>query len=182
MADEAPEVSGGDGAAQVVDPPPKGTTKKERTARPRRESRATVRVKPLETRLLEFFGEIKLHEETQTPYLTGLAGGIGIFNPADGQVIAMNSPNMAKAWANLADQNERVRRYLEYLLSGGAWGEVFVATTPVIFAIAMNHGMVPSSLFGPFEVADDGGVPQDGTGSQGTGQDGSVGRVPPGVS
>lgn len=181
MPDEPPEVTGGDGAAQVITPPEE--PKKEKKSAPRqRASRSTVRVKPLETRLLEFFGEIKMHEEAGVPYMTGISGAIAIFNQADGTAIAMNSANMAKAWANLADQNERVKRYLEYMLSGGAWGEVFVATTPVIFAIAMNHGMMPSAIFGPFEVAQDGGVPEDGTGGQGTGEGGSVGRVPPGVS
>jgi len=178
MPDEPPEVSGETGAAQVVEPP---GPKKEPPKRQASRRTPAVRVKPLEARLTEFFGEIKVHEASQMPYYTGISGAVAIFNPADGQVIAMKSANMAKAWANLADNNERVKRYLEYMLSGGAWGEVFVATTPVIFAIAMNHGLMPSALFGPFEV-DNGGVPEGGEGSHGASEDGSVGRVPPGVS
>lgn len=177
--DEAPTAHGPDGTAQVVTPPPEATEIREEPERTRRPApKPRVRVKPLEARLHEFFGKIEPLKGTEGHYFTGIAGMVSMFNYQDGTIIAMNSENMAKAWANLAQNNERVKRYLEWMLSGGAWGEVFVATSPVILAIMMNHGISPQRLFGPIEVDHE---PTEGTGPDIGAEGGSMGRVPPGI-
>jgi DNA-binding XRE family transcriptional regulator len=77
-------------------------------------------------------------------HIPGVADVVGMVNEFDGEIIRANSVAMAKAWVKLARENVRVRRFLEMLTAGGAWRDVFAATAPVVIAILLNHGLLPS--------------------------------------
>jgi hypothetical protein len=174
-----PEEPKGDSkpAKAVVIKPPRA--EKQTAGRSRSRGAASTKKAPdLEQRLIDFFGEYKIKElegGMQVPYCTGLAGMGWIFNPNDGLCIAANSHNMARAWSNLAAQNERVRRALEWMMAGGAWGEVFWATSPVLLGIMANHG-VTLATFGLGAPATE----SDGT-ADGGDTDQTLAAVPPSV-
>lgn len=93
---------------------------------------------PLDPKLAE-----KLHAS-----IVQLALIVGVFNEADGQVIAQNADGLADGWANLAAHNPRVRRSLDRIMSGGAWGAALAPTAAVAFGIAANHGMIRVGFLG----------------------------------
>lgn len=89
--------------------------------------------------------EIRHHEG----FIPGIAQLVGAANTYDGEVIAAHAASMAHAWAELADENPTVRRFLMGMTYGGAWRGVVAATLPVVLAIAANHGMgMPGFLGG----------------------------------
>lgn len=94
----------------------------------------------LEKRLTDAFGRVRKTKDGYT-YLTGLAGVAYAFNTTDGQIIAANSEAMGAAWAHWARESPRIRRYLEWALTGSAAGDVAMAMLPVVIGIAMNHGL-----------------------------------------
>lgn len=63
-------------------------------------------------------------------------------------IIARGAPGMAEAWSALARDNAGVRRVLEQLLSGGAWGGVIVSTLAVALPVAAHHTSLPLSIPG----------------------------------
>jgi len=63
-----------------------------------------------------------------------------------GMATAQNAPSIAAAWSNLADQNPRVKQALERILSGGAWGEVFMAHMPLLMVVLTHHKMLPPQM------------------------------------
>lgn len=65
-------------------------------------------------------------------------------------IIATGAPEMARAWAKLASENASVRRILNQLLEGSAWGAVVISTLSVAVPIAAHHGM---KIPGPFGAA-----------------------------
>lgn len=62
---------------------------------------------------------------------------------ADAAILAAGAPNLAQAWANLAEKNPAVRRVLEALTTGSMYTEVIMATAMVMLPIMANHGLVP---------------------------------------
>lgn len=70
-------------------------------------------------------------------------------NPMDAMIISMNSRQVAEAWAKVAEQDERVRRILETMISGGTWGGVVIAMLPMLLGILANHGLMPIGPFAP---------------------------------
>jgi transcriptional regulator with XRE-family HTH domain len=103
------------------------------------------------------------HEEAFAP---GIAQLVGYADAYDGQVIAMNAPAMARAWAALADESPQVRRFLMFLTYGGAWRGVIAASLPVVYAIGVHHGLIPPVLGGggaappqPVAAGDEYGAP-----------------------
>lgn len=93
-------------------------------------------------------GEYEIrHQEGFIPGVAQAAGLLG--GPDDERAIVLYSAAMARAWADLADENTAVRRFLMGLTYGGAWRGVIAATLPCILAIAGNHGLgLPSFLGG----------------------------------
>lgn len=76
--------------------------------------------------------------------LTGIGGAVAFANPTDGQIIASQAEPLASALDRLAKQNPAVRRVLQSLLIGGAWGEVLsVVAFGIVLPIAMNHNALP---------------------------------------
>lgn len=109
-----------DGMAEDADaaeaPQPKSTPK---TSAPRRGS--------LERRLKEFF-------ETC---------GAGLMFAGDmpcGTVLTTQAGPLAEALDKLAQQNKRIKAFLEAASASSAYGELFIATFPVIVAVAVHHG------------------------------------------
>jgi len=87
-------------------------------------------------------------EHAEEAAIPGLAQIVGFADPFDGRVIEMNAPQMARAWAELADESPTVRRWLILLTYGGAWRGVIAATLPVVYSIAVHHGLIPPVLGG----------------------------------
>jgi hypothetical protein len=69
--------------------------------------------------------------------------GVSLVDPFDGQTIGLNADKLAKAWADLAAQNPQVRKVLEGLLLGSAWGAAIGQTVMVALPIAVRHGYAP---------------------------------------
>lgn len=82
----------------------------------------------LETKLGEFFGAFSLiFAATGDDYCAW--------------IIAERSPQLASAWAELAKQNPAVKRVLEGLVEGSAWGGVILSTLSIALPIAKHHGV-----------------------------------------
>lgn len=107
--------------------PPKDTAKEKPTGRPPgRANAASV-------------GKI---EEGLTDLFTGLAlvaqaGG----NDIAFVVLTSRGPKLARAWAELARQNASVRRVIERLMTGGAWGGVIMSSVSVAMPLAASYGV-----------------------------------------
>lgn len=86
------------------------------------------------------------------------------------EVIAAGAPQLAEAWAALAKENANVKRVLDKMMQGGAWGGVVVSTAAVVIPIAGHHGLLPASL--QFFASGDGQHPGEGAAGGGD--------VPPG--
>lgn len=80
------------------------------------------------------------------------------------------APMVASAWFELSKQNPAVKRVLEQLVEGSAWGGVAMSTLALALPIAKHHGVYrgpdPFSAFlpGPTEP------PPSGSGPQGPGR------------
>jgi transcriptional regulator with XRE-family HTH domain len=108
-------------------------------------------------------GDTQIREVTQ--HIPGLADVVGMANKFDGQIIEANAVALSKAWVAVARENRRVRVVLEALTAGGAWRDAFAATLPVVLAILLNHGLLPTLpglMVSPQE-------PYDGAGEHGDG-------------
>lgn len=79
----------------------------------------------------------------QEAIIPGVAQFVGMADEFDGQMIRIYAPGMARAWAQLARENETVRKVLYGLTYGGAWRGVAAATLPLCMALAAHHGLLP---------------------------------------
>lgn len=59
-------------------------------------------------------------------------------------IISSRSTHLAEAWADLAKQNPAVKRVLEGLLQGGAWGGVLLASGSIVVPILGHYGVLPA--------------------------------------
>lgn len=98
------------------------------------------RARPLERRLQEFFGTIALGLQ-----LSGDEFGATVVN--------RRAAELAKAWDRLARENPAVKRLLEGLLTGGAFGEAAMVTLGTLIPILWSRGLVPDSFGLPFAQA-----------------------------
>lgn len=139
----------GPGPRVEVEPPPAREDKPPRGGRPpAQQVLARGEIAELEDALLKMFGGERLIVPKQTPdgvvqveaVIPGIAQVVGMFDKFDGQIIETYSPGMAKAWAELARVNPRVRSVLIGLTYGGAYRGVLAATLPCVVAIAAHHG------------------------------------------
>lgn len=95
---------------------------------PRAASTPRPRSNSLEAKLGEFFGSFSLvFAATGDQYCA--------------EIIAARAPALASSWAELAKQNASVRRVLESLMEGSAWGAVILSTLGVAVPIAKHHGL-----------------------------------------
>ena len=76
----------------------------------------------------------------------------------DGQVIVEAAPRLAEALVELANENERAKRFLESALEGGAWAGVgAVVGWEIVTPIAVHHRMLPEPING--NLAEIRGIP-----------------------
>ena len=93
----------------------------------------------MEPKLREFFGSLAL-----------IAAAAG--DSYGAQVISLRTDDLAHSWAKLAEANPTIRRLLEALTSGGAYGEAIMVTGSVVIPILWRHGVVPDELGYPVAV------------------------------
>lgn len=58
-------------------------------------------------------------------------------------IIATRTPAMAQAWYELSQQNAGIRRMLERLTQGSAWGGVILSSAAVAVPLLSHHGVIP---------------------------------------
>ena len=133
LAAKPKEATGGD--AVPADKPPTKPSRG-RAEKPAASSRMKARTSTasLERQLKELF--------------TTVGGIVVMFDDVCGPVVIDNSERLAAAWAKAAEQNPRLKKMLESLLSGGAYGEVVIVTFMTLLPIFVHHGLVPPGLFG----------------------------------
>lgn len=72
-----------------------------------------------------------------------LGSTVYILNRADGQAIIEGSDRLAKALNELAKENPAVHKTLSRMLTGSAWGGVFIAAGGIVVPILANHNLMP---------------------------------------
>jgi len=58
-------------------------------------------------------------------------------------IIAQRTPRLSASLVALAKENPAVRRVLNRILEGSAWGGVAIAVVSIVIPVAQHHGMVP---------------------------------------
>jgi hypothetical protein len=82
---------------------------------------------------------------TSTVELLGV--GVSFLDEYDGDIIHEKATIIAEAFVELSHHNPRVRKLLEQLVTGSAWGGVLmVLGTEVALPIAIHHGMLPEPI------------------------------------
>jgi len=75
---------------------------------------------------------------------TGVAMAVGMFEPTDGAIIAQGGPQLSSALVKVAENDPRVRKALERLMTGSAWGQVIAAAGAIVVPILAHHGVMPN--------------------------------------
>lgn len=117
---ESENQTGGEGASTTDTPPP--------TPKPR-----PARAGSLQKRLEDWLGGLALIYKT-------------FGDDYGAELVTDRAPHVAKAWAELAQQNPGVKRVLERLTEGGAWGAVIVSTSSLVFPLLAHHGILPPQI------------------------------------
>lgn len=60
-------------------------------------------------------------------------------------IINQRAPAMAEAWYDLANQNPAVKRVLQRITEGGAWGGVILSSAAMVLPLLQYHGMIPGA-------------------------------------
>jgi hypothetical protein len=89
--------------------------------------------------------------------LTDLFSGLALAAQVQGNdvayvVLTSRGPKVAKAWAELARQNASVRRVLERMMTGGAWGGVILSSISLAMPLAQSYGVLPPGIPNPFQL------------------------------
>jgi hypothetical protein len=64
---------------------------------------------------------------------------------ADAGAIQIHWPNVARETASLADQDERIGKVIDYLVSAGPYAGLLTAVLPFGMQIAANHGRIDAN-------------------------------------
>jgi hypothetical protein len=80
--------------------------------------------------------------------LTMVAVTTMAFNRYDGMCIMNGSENLARSLVQVAEQNPKVRKALENMVTAGAWAGVATAVAGIAIPILANHNVLPSDLLG----------------------------------
>lgn len=84
---------------------------------------------------------------TKLKQLLNTAGGLAMLaNPADGQVILAHADAAADAYTELAKRHKSIRRAIEALEAGGAYGAAISVTLSMALPILANHNKLPAPL------------------------------------
>lgn len=110
-------------------------------------------------------GRKKSLKRPLTDLITSVGTGVAILNQADGIAIINGAEPLADALNNVAKDNDAVYRNLERMVTGSAWGGVFMALGGILLPIAANHNLLPFQIPGVE-------VPQPGAESTPTGTPG----------
>ncbi len=103
-------------------PPRKAVTSKPATP--------TARASSLEKRLTEMY--------------VSIGTMILVADPVCGLAVVQAAPDTAAALDTLAKENRAVKRALEKMLQGGAWGGVLMAHFPIVTTVLAHHNMLPA--------------------------------------
>lgn len=90
--------------------------------------------------------------------LTDLFSGLALAAQVQGNdvayvILTSRGPKVAKAWAELARQNVSVRRVLERMMTGGAWGGVILSSVSLAMPLAQSYGVLPPGIPNPFQLS-----------------------------
>lgn len=58
----------------------------------------------------------------------------------------------AYAWADLAEKNPALKRKMQALMEGGAYGAVIISGLAVLVPILAYYGLYPNSMYNPFAL------------------------------
>lgn len=83
-----------------------------------------------------------------TEFFTTIGTTVAVFNQADGIAIVKGAERLAEALNGVAKDNAVMYRNLERMLTGSAWGGVFVATGAIALPILANHNLLPFQIPG----------------------------------
>ncbi len=75
--------------------------------------------------------------------ITSLGVTVSLVNQTDGQAIIEGSDRLAKSLNELAKENPTVHKNLTRMLTGSAWGSVFIAAGGIAIPILANHNLLP---------------------------------------
>jgi len=80
-------------------------------------------------------------------------------NQADGSAIINGANGLAVSLNTVAKDNAALYKNLERMVTGSAWGSVFIASGAILIPIMANHNLLPFNLPGMEPV----GSPEDNT-------------------
>lgn len=115
-----------------VDPPTEDAAPKPPTAKKERKPATTTRTTSLEKRLTEMY--------------VSIGTMVIVADPTCGLAVVQAAPEIGAALDNLAKENKSVRKALEKMLQGGAWGGVIMAHFPIITTVLAHHGLLPEQV------------------------------------
>lgn len=116
---------------------PQGTGTSGTSGTPR--ASAPTRTPPLQKKLEEFLS---------VPAMVYSAAG----HDYPAQIIALRSPDLAQSLYELSKENAAIKRNLERLMEGGAWGGVILASASILVPVLSYHGLLPSRVGDPFAL------------------------------
>lgn len=88
---------------------------------------------------------VKADIETLARTYTIVGMGLSPVLPKVGNAFVIQAEACAQSWADVADQNDNVRRAILWLIEGGAWSAVLMAHLPILIA-AVPEDRLPSLL------------------------------------
>lgn len=83
-----------------------------------------------------------------TDLFVSIGAMVSVVNQVDGQIIIEGAPRLAESLNAVAKDNPAVYKSLERMLTGSAWGGVFMASGAIAIPILANHGLLPFQLPG----------------------------------
>lgn len=99
---------------------------------------------------------VKGIEETLNDVMSVLSmAAIAQGNIEAGVILSSRGPKVSAAWAELARVNPNVRRVLERMMKGGAWGGVIFSSLTVAIPVAHSYGVLPAGVPNPFGLSPD---------------------------
>lgn len=81
-------------------------------------------------------------ETLLTQYIEGLGVGLAFINPEDGAVITDKGPAVVHELVELAKDDVKLRKYLEWLATPGKYAPLTMACFSLVFPILQNHGII----------------------------------------
>lgn len=124
-------------AIKPIDPPSQASSKSSNASSSKQAKSSSRNTKKGDSELISGL--------TSTVELLGV--GVSFLDEFDGDVIHDKATIIAEAFVELSHHNPRVRKLLEQLVTGSAWGGVLmVVGTEVALPIAIHHGMLPEPI------------------------------------